>query len=264
MIEVSTATTLCLRLAALASLVTSVEYLVSPQTIDDRGLLSWRVNRLRSAAVLRTHVVSVLDVLLGFPNVLVLICLRALLSVAILTAPSEVTTNAWVIAALALCLLLWAARSPFGLDGADQMIQIIFVGFVIQAISGTELAGRAFLWFVAAQLTLSYTIAGLYKATADGWRDGTYLRQIVDTVTYGAPQVWRFLPPQTARIASIIVVAWEASFAVVFFIPWQVSAVYLAIGVGFHIANAYVMGLNNFLIAFLSAYPPLLYCLSAR
>jgi len=59
-------------------------------------------------------------------------------------------------------------------------------------------------------------------------------------------------------------VGWESSFAIVLFAPWQVGAAYMAVGAGFHVANAAVMGLNNFAIAFLGAYPALMYFILAR
>src|SRR6266576_3660831 len=92
---------LAAKLAALAILVSCAEYLVLPRPLQDSGLMSWAVGRLRSPLLVKGPTGRVLNWLLAYPRILGLIALRAAIALLILFGPSAVVLNP-----LLLCLLL--------------------------------------------------------------------------------------------------------------------------------------------------------------
>jgi hypothetical protein len=61
-----------------------------------------------------------------------------------------------------------------------------------------------------------------------------------------------------ARLGSWSVLCFECGFPVALLVP-SVTLPWLAVGLLFHVANAYIFGLNRFVFAWLAAYPSLLY-----
>jgi hypothetical protein len=125
---------------------------------------------------------------------------------------------------------------------------------------------RAYVWFVALQSCLAYATAGWAKAVARGWRDGTYLADIMATQIYGHARFGAFLSghPTIARTMSLSLVVWECAFPLVLLVPPPVAIGFLTSGFLFHLANAYFMGLNTFLWSFFAPYPAILYCVQHR
>jgi hypothetical protein len=74
-----------------------------------------------------------------------------------------------------------------------------------------------------------------------------YGRQPIAAFLYGHPRV--------ARTAGRAVIAMELSLPLALVLPDPLALGLLGVGVLFHLSTAVVMGLNNFLLAFLAAYP---------
>lgn len=62
-----------------------------------------------------------------------------------------------------------------------------------------------------------------------------------------------------AKILSWAVMLWEVSFPLSLIHP-AVCAVYLGLGVIFHLSNFYLFGLNRFVWAWIATYPAIVYC----
>jgi hypothetical protein len=110
------------------------------------------------------------------------------------------------------------------------------------------------------QLTLSYFIAGAVKLQNPDWRSGRALASFVGSGRYGTP-AWLVRAISTGprpALAAWGVMAFEGGFPLALVSP-AVAAALLALGVLFHLGNAAVFGLNRFLLAWLAAYPSLLY-----
>ena len=125
------------------------------------------------------------------------------------------------------------------------------------AASGLAAAGLA---YAAAQLVLSYFIAGIAKLRDPAWRAGRAMPVLVRLPQYRVP-AWTaavLSRPVIARLATWSILAFECSFPPVFAHPTICHAL-LICGAGFHLANAIVFGLNRFLWTWLAAYPALLY-----
>ncbi|HTK08336.1 MAG TPA: hypothetical protein VL485_14295 [Ktedonobacteraceae bacterium] len=257
---------LAAKLVALAIVVSCAEYLVFPLPLQESGLMSWGVGRLRQPLTVKGPTGRVLNWLLSYPRVLGLIALRAVIAVLILFGPLTVVLNPWLLCVLVLLSLLLTFRNVFGTDGADQMGDLLFVGLTVVSIVTTHLTMNVFLWFLTFQACLAYAMAGFAKAVAPGWRDGTYLVGICGTTTYGNARLRDLLlaRPALSKWLARLVILWECSFPLVLFLPLPLALIPLAGGIVFHLMMAYIMGLNDFMWSFLATYPAVLYCLQMR
>jgi hypothetical protein len=144
-------------------------------------------------------------------------------------------------------LELVAVRASFRDDG-------VFAGRVLP----DERAGRVGLGYVAAQLVLSYFVAGSVKLRQGAWRDGSALSALLGARQY-APSPSRALRVASgpvAPLASRALVLFECAFPLAL-CGRPYCLVLMAIGAAFHVVNARVLGLNRFLWAWLAAYPAL-------
>jgi hypothetical protein len=156
-----------------------------------------------------------------------------------------------------------AARSPYGSDGSEAVLSISLTSLALTRLFGDDPKAReACLWFIALQSALSYGIAGVAKAISPVWRDGTGVRDIFRTHVFGHPRVFALLKdrPRLTRALGIATITGETLFPLVLVAPKRVAQALLAIGGGFHVGNAFVMGLNRFVWAFLGTYPAIAYC----
>ena len=147
------------------------------------------------------------------------------------------------------------------------MFVVVLAGLTLSSVFPPyELASWFGLWFIAAQLTLSYVISGVAKAIGPRWRDGTGLRGVVSTYSYGSPFASRVLEgaPFLSLALSWLIIAWESSFALAWFLPKEGVFLFLALGVLFHLGNAVFMGLNNFVFAFIATYPVTWLCMTSK
>ncbi|HEX7254174.1 MAG TPA: hypothetical protein VF376_14945 [Thermoanaerobaculia bacterium] len=254
------------RLAALTVLISSLEYLANPRVLRDDGLMNWSVGRLRVMTFSAGWSSSFFDALLRYPNVLVLLVLRVVLASVALIAPISWALAPTVLLGLFLSLFLSNARSNYGHDGADQLAGFVILGIGLSGLVPTVLSRTACLLFFAFQGCLAYATAGWCKFPVAGWRDGTYLAAVLTTEIYGKPPLGRYLSahPTLAKLASRSVLTWECTFPLVLVLPHSIAFGLLALGVVFHVLNAFVMGLNCFLWSFLAVYPPLVWTIQHR
>lgn len=264
--DAHTAVIVVAKMVALGMLICSLEYLRRPNSLDDAGLMSWPITRLRHQRLATGLVGASLDVAVRYPSVLVVLAVRAALAVAVLVLPGPFAVSPVLIVPLALTTLLILLHSSYGLDGADQMLWILVAGLALVTWSSADYAPRLYLWFVALQGCLSYFVAGVAKLSARGWRDGSFLVAIAQTSMYGRQRISAFLAAQrhTATAISWLIILWESAFPTVLVAPHPIAAVLLCVGVAFHFVNAFVMGLNTFFVAFVATYPAIAFCVESR
>jgi hypothetical protein len=259
------AITWVLRIAATGVLLITAETLVRRGVLRDDGLMSWQVGSVRQAYLVRPPLGPLLEFMLRYPNICALLVFRGLLAAAIAVGPTALSTSPWCVCSMAVMLQLFAIRNPFGQDGADQMALIIFVGATVATLAGGWVI-NVYLWFIALQACLSYATAGIAKATAGGWWDGSFLVGIAATRIYGHEALARFLARRLAlaRALSIFLVIWECTFPLALIVPRPMAYAMVASGALFHLSNGILMGLNDFLWLFVATYPALLYCIANR
>jgi hypothetical protein len=136
--------------------------------------------------------------------------------------------------------------------GSDAMLLVVLLGLAI-ARSGVPAVG---LGYIAAQLVLSYVLAGVAKLREPRWRDGSALAALVALPSYGVPPalIGFLTRPAIARTAGYALLAFELGFPIALVDP-TACRVLLVLAALFHLGNAIVFGLDRFLWAWLAAFP---------
>ncbi len=265
MIDPQAAITAVIRLLAFGTVLSSAEYLWHRDILKPAGLMSWDVGRLRQKWLLKGATGSLFNSALSYPHILWLLALRIILALMMLVGSAELASAGWIVLFSALLSWLFVLRTSYGLDGADQLACIIYAGLAVETIVGTNQGREAFLWFISLEACLAYTVAGVAKASTKGWRDGSYLRGIFATKSYGNVAVANLLSQSAwlSLVISWIVISWESLFLIVLLAPKSLAVAILISGVLFHLLNGYAMGLNTFFWFFAATYPAILHCSGA-
>ncbi len=185
----------------------------------------------------------------------IMLFLEASIVVAAFTWPS----NAALVLAAAAFLLIHLKRHYLSFNGSDQMVFVVLVAVFIGSIGHAARAATAFL---AAEVSISYLVAGVYKVWSPYWKHGTALKLIVQTQMFGNQTVARLLNNYgwLTVVSQSTVVFWECSFFIALVAPPRAVMVILGAGVIFHAACAWMMGLNTFPWAFWASYPAIIVC----
>jgi hypothetical protein len=152
-----------------------------------------------------------------------------------------------------IILITFNAVFAFGLEGADQMATLVlFVNAVTSFFSQLQMLAD---FFILTQLVLSYVVAGVAKLFSTEWRSGRAIALILSTRTLGIGSASFFARnPRFAQVVCGGIVIFELSWLAAPFNTHFALALMIA-GVLFHFSSSWLMGLNLFPWAFLSAYP---------
>jgi hypothetical protein len=145
--------------------------------------------------------------------------------------------------------------------GSDNMTLMLGAGLSVSFLGhGSVATFLGGLYFVATHTLLSYFVAGLAKLKESSWRDGSALSEIGNWARYRGswPGRWVVMP----KTLSVMVVAYECSAPLVFLGAGS-GWLYCALGFGFHIANALLLGLQRFWPVWIATYPAVLYVSSS-
>lgn len=235
-----------------ASLVRLGEILISlaifQQNLEQFFILKWmREKNLNSG--LKLHVQQILTI------TQLLLCLGLIFS-----------SQVFVLAALLILFLqnafFW--RGPFN-GGSDSMTALVLMAVFVWRLGEVwvpvKFGGSLAMGYVGLQVLLSYVIAGLVKLKHSSWRRGEALGQILQTTVYGKMEL--------SPVFSIPAVSWLLIFFELSIIGALVFAksnvlyllMWLSIALVFHLLNAWFLGLNRFVLAWLAAYPALIWLL---
>lgn len=246
-------------------LAVAEELVMRPMYADD-GLLSWQVLQVGRPRALVRQVQVLVDRLFRQRAYSVLLVVKLLTALALVVAsigyPHARVATGLLAAALLVQLLLMKRRSVYGLDGADQMYVVVFLGLAVyELMPPGSLASAAGLIYIGAQTVLSYLIAGIVKIAGPSWRDGTAIGGIMTTKIYGNSAAAAVLRGRATLglIACWLVITFEVTFVAALFVDRPMMWAMLAAGVLFHAANAALMGLNSFFMAFVASYPAIAY-----
>lgn len=147
-------------------------------------------------------------------------------------------------------------------DGSDKMGQIVSVAGLIGAIGvahGDGAVAFAGVLLAGGQLTLCYLVSGVAKLLRPEWRSGRFLDAVMRSEDNGHPHGAVFTRDRTlCRAICWALMLSEALFPLALLAPEPVLIAVLAAFLAFHLATAYLMGLNTFALAFPAAYPAVL------
>ena len=148
-----------------------------------------------------------------------------------------------------------------GKDGADQVRMLSFWAYAIGFLLDGEDGVRIPQYFMGVQIIIAYATAGIAKVCSEHWRNGNAVSQILSAYSMGWPSIGGLLSrhPRLDRVSSYAPILMMLSVPVMACLPFQAPLmVSLALMLGFHALAALLMGLNDFILTFPSAYPGLL------
>jgi Vitamin K-dependent gamma-carboxylase len=240
---------------AVAAAVAALELLVVRRALADTGVFAWPVLRRELAGAPRA-IRALADLVLCYrgTRALLVVQLAAALALPWIDHPAP----AWLVLATSLAFSIRCRGSYNG--GSDAMLIIVALAVALaRTAPGLPLA-RAGLAYAAAQLVLSYFVAGIAKLQDRTWRSGRALPLLVRLPHYGVPPGAAALlsRPVIARSAAWAMLGFECSAPIALVDP-TVCAAWLAAGAGFHLVNAITFGLDRFLWTWLAAYPALIF-----
>jgi hypothetical protein len=240
----------------------AAEYIVAMQRgmMGTSSLMAWDIYALQSRWVYRGWRATLLNTLFRpqvFACVVIVRVLLAALAVALV--PTGFTPLPLVLL-LALTMLV-NLRHSHGRDGADDLTTVLVAGLLTYSLPSSSSPLRwAGLIFVITQVSLSYFVSGVAKLISVEWRTGEAIIGVFSTNVYGFPPVVPWLRSLSLRHAICwSIIAWETTFPLYWVVPAPLSFGWLVAGVLFHMGSAVLMGLNTFLVVFLSTYPLLVY-----
>lgn len=164
----------------------------------------------------------------------------------------------WAAPLAFLTTLLVALRFRGSLNGGADSMSLV----LLSALSvGSVLGHQGFcLGYIAFQCVASYVLAGWCKIRRPPWRSGVAVHQLLHRSAYDVPLVAQklFSTAAPCLVAAWAVMGFELSFLA---LPWQhaLAPALIAAGLGFHLANFAILGLNRFFWIWAATYPALLY-----
>ena len=144
--------------------------------------------------------------------------------------------------------------------GSDKMTILIVTCLMVAQIGPSPLWAELAMAYLAVQLVLSYFVSGYVKIVKPEWRLG---QALVDVFTFSAYPVSESLRgwaahPRLLQVMSWGVMGFEVLFPLALLHPVALYAG-LAIAATFHLANAFLFGLNRFFWIWICAYPSLIW-----
>ncbi|MGC4004443.1 MAG: hypothetical protein QM811_15525 [Pirellulales bacterium] len=237
--------------------LSTCEWLALRREFRSGGMYDWNIisvvherNR-KSALAMR---------LIGnYPVFLAVLILRLAAAVGLFLLPTY--TTSLLLGVLLVSHALLHFRCVYGLEGADQMHFLVTAALWVDSLFQDPSVRDYSLGFIALQGCLSYFVAGVAKLFGPLWRDGTAIGHILNTRSFGARWVASFFSrrPNFGCAATYGVLAFELLFPLTLVLPTSAALGILALGVLFHVVNAFVMGLNLFVWSFVATYPAVLY-----
>ena len=234
----------CARLAALAAGLQTIELL----RLRREDWIDWTILREDFKAP------RLFDALLGSRGLTWLLRVRLVAALACLIHP-----HALLAAVLFASSLLVSGRWRGSYNGGSDSMLTLQLGALTAGLARPDWE-RGALWYITIQLCLSYVFAGIAKIRHAGWLKGRALSQMLADPQYGAPAcVLRAAHHPASRFVAWGVLVFEICF------PLALSSNSMAVGiltVGalFHLANAWVLGINLFFWIWVAAYPALWAC----
>ena len=256
----------CLQVGAgLVMAITAAEILEQFQVYAKSGVLSWDLGRRTPQVANNSFIRRIGDFFYHDERFRVLFAIRLGLGLGMATCGCIDYLSPSLIAAAILSSLIVLYRANQGQDGSFQLrLLILFVLFACSISPTDSLPYKLGLYFLSAQLILSYLIAGIAKLRGKTWRDGTGLTGIMGTVYHGIRWGHKILAkrPTLTKVLSWSVITFEVLFPLVLTGNAWIIAGFLTITTLFHLATSFLMGLNGFFLSFAAAYPTLIFCLS--
>ena len=247
-------------ICAIGVAIDSAELLVTRAQLASGGFYDWRVLRTGQPSFAHLPSARLFDRIFSYPQVLAIPIVQlasaaVLVSLPIIGAPPAV--GAVAAGTVLVARMLLYARNQYGQDGSDQMMLVVMMGATVALAANDERVASIAMAYVAAQLLLSYLVAGTAKAISPIWRSGAAIVGILSTEGYGVPALGARLSRHRhlAKALCWFVILFECLCPLLLVAGTTGSVVLIVLGLAFHLGIATLMGLNVFLWSFGAAYP---------
>lgn len=156
-------------------------------------------------------------------------------------------------------ILIRRFQGPYN-GGSDTMTVLVLLCLWLSHLAPTRYWQEIALGYLAVQLTLSYFQSGWVKVVNPEWRSGQALQQVFALSAYPVSENVRLWAerPQVLLGMSWLVIGFELLFPLALF-NHTVLIIALSIAALFHLANAWLFGLNRFFWIWPAAYPVILW-----
>ncbi len=253
-------------IAAVGIVVDSLEQIAQRETLSESGVFAFSVLRTGWRPFVDGPMARPLSWLMAYPRVLAVLALQmgGALLLLVLPLADDGLRQVLGIAGFALVVvsrMLIYARNQMGLDGSDQMFLVVSTAGLIGWLGARTGAVDVAVIYIACQLILAYVVAGVAKASSPIWRSGRALGALLDTVGLGRPQLAALLRRHaTVSVAACwFVIVFECLGPALVLGGVRGAWCFIAVSGAFHLAIAFVMGLNSFVWAFGATYPAVLF-----
>lgn len=145
--------------------------------------------------------------------------------------------------------------------GSDSMTIMILIGMIIAFMFKKESFAGFGMIFISINLLLSYLKAGIAKARAPEWRDGSALPLFLEQSFFSDIRAYGksiSAKPDVAKYICWFIFTIEIGLVASPLVP-SVLPLVLTIVVLFHFAIYYVFGLNRFFWVWIAAWPSIFY-----
>ena len=260
MLTIETAARITAVLVSIGILQGSLQLLVSLKDFRSSGLFDWNSRQILTTSPRATH--GWLTGRSGSAWLRVVVIVRIVCSVALITPFQSTVLYGSYAGVILLTSLFLAYQIRYGRDGSNQISVIILAGlvftFLIPPSSEFHAVG---LYFIAAQAVLSYFAAGISKISNPQWRNGSALRSIMNTATYGQSPAAVLLErrPWVSGFVGWSVIVIEIVFPVALVSPPGVLIAFLFAGAMLHIGTVVLIGLDTFFWAFTATFPAIIF-----
>ena len=248
---------------SIGATIQAIEDLIQRAIFSTDGLLSWQIDRTayRENSIMQ----RTLDIMFSGRIFFSLLVLKLTIPILCLTTIIFFHYIHVSLIASFFCLtVLFGLRSRHGLDGSHHMTLVILLSCMIaKFFEMNDAVVSVCLFYIAAQLVLSYFFSGIAKIIGEQWRNGSAFSGIFSTDAYGSPLLYRISQalPAIGIIVCWFVIFFEIFFPLIYFVPDYAKIGIAFSGILFHFIIAISMGLNKFLWAWWAAYPSLLWTL---
>ena len=237
--------------------ITSMEIVSIRQEYMDNGLLSWRIQRLSHGVIWDLSHKLKFDFILKYPTVLGIVFARLFSALWIIYSALNGYPTSVPLVILTLSTFLMLIRSPQGNDGSDQMATIILVAITLSELVGTQVSRSLGLFFIAAQASLAYGVSGFLKVPQLGWRNGSYVKEILSTSSFGNKVLLAFVEKHqlAAKALGLSIGLGDCVLCLGALLPPPLTAVIFCFGFVLHLGIAAILGLNTFFWSFVATFP---------
>jgi len=259
--EVSTYKTV-LFICSIGMVITTCEYIYTWRYFRADGIYSWAIYSAFVPLAKKPTIKIVLDLLFSVQGIVSLFIFRLLTILALNISPFQTTAFKIALTGLILSILIMSWRQSYGDHGSDQMNLVVLGSTWLCTVPiESDLLLKAGIWFIAMQSILSYVTSGIAKLISPIWRSGDATLRILSTNCYGVDWAVQVLNinPKINFLLCWATMIFESWFFLALILPFPYTIAFIIGGLLFHISCGVIMGLNNFLWAFTSTYPAIIY-----